>query len=57
MANQIHHGILMGQRLDMLCDAFSNMSIGRRCPNCEQIFVMPAKKNAQDGDATYDAIE
>jgi hypothetical protein len=55
MENQVHHGTLMGQRMDMLYDAFSNAPPGWRCPTCAQFFIMPAKEKAQDADATSDA--
>jgi hypothetical protein len=55
MADHVHRGTLMGQRLDMLFDAFSNAPPGRRCPTCLQFFVIPAKEHAQDMDATSDA--
>jgi len=57
MVDQGHRGILMGQHLDMLYDAFSNAPMGQRCPTCVQIFMMLAKENDQDADATYDATE
>jgi hypothetical protein len=50
MVDQVHHGTLMSQRLDMLYDAFSNAPVGQRCPTCAQPFVMPARAGAQDND-------
>jgi hypothetical protein len=38
MADQVHRGTLMSQRLDMLYDAFSNAPAGQRCPTCAQPF-------------------
>ena len=37
-----HRALLMGQRMDMLFDAFSNAPAKRRCPLCAQAFAIPA---------------
>jgi hypothetical protein len=41
--DQIHRGLQINQRLDMLYDAYSNTSPGRRCPTCAQPFALPAR--------------
>jgi hypothetical protein len=50
VADQVHRGILISQRIDMLYDAFSNAPAGQRCPTCAQPFVMPARAGAQEED-------
>jgi hypothetical protein len=55
MADHAYRGTLMGQRVDMLFDAYSNVPLGQRCPTCLQHFVIPAKAHALDADTTSDA--
>jgi hypothetical protein len=40
MADQIHHDILMHQRIDMLYEAFSNAPAGQKCLTCARPFVL-----------------
>ena len=35
-----HRALIMGQRMDMLLDAFSNVPAKRKCPLCAQDFVL-----------------
>jgi hypothetical protein len=37
-----YRALLLGQRMDMLFDAFSNAPAKRRCPLCAQAFAIPA---------------
>jgi hypothetical protein len=38
MADQVHHGTLMHQHIDMLYEAFSNAPKGKKCLTCAQPF-------------------
>jgi hypothetical protein len=42
MADLEHRALLMGQRLDLLLDAYSNAPAKRKCPLCTQEFSIPA---------------
>jgi hypothetical protein len=42
MADLEHRALLMGQRLDLLLDAYSNVPAKRKCPLCAQAFAIPA---------------
>jgi hypothetical protein len=42
MADLEHRALLMGQRLDLLLDAYSNAPAKRKCPLCAQAFAIPA---------------
>jgi hypothetical protein len=48
--DQIHRGLQIHQRLDMLFTAYSNTSPGRQCPMCAQPFVLQAKAGINGGD-------
>jgi hypothetical protein len=48
MADQEHRALLMGQRLDMLLDAYSNAPANRKCPTCAQPFVIQDKATWQE---------
>jgi hypothetical protein len=50
MADQEHRALLMGQRLDMLLDAYSNAPANRKCPTCAQPFVIQAKAAWQEDE-------
>jgi hypothetical protein len=50
MADQEHRALLMGQRLDLLLDAYSNAPAKRKCPMCAQSFVIPARSACQKGN-------
>jgi hypothetical protein len=39
-----HQALLMGQRMDMFLDAFSNVPTKRKCPLCAQAFVLTVTK-------------
>jgi hypothetical protein len=41
MADLEHRALLMGQRLDLLLDAYSNAPTKRKCPLCVQAFSIP----------------
>jgi hypothetical protein len=47
MADLEHRALLMGQRLDLLLDAYSNAPAKRKCPLCEQAFAIPAGSTGQ----------
>jgi hypothetical protein len=49
LANQEHRALLMGQRLDLLLDAYSNAPAKRKCPFCAQPFAIPAMSTWQTG--------
>jgi hypothetical protein len=49
MADQEHRALLMGQRLDLLLDAYSNAPAKRKCPFCAQPFAIPARSTWQTG--------
>jgi hypothetical protein len=42
LADLEYRALLLGQRMDMLFDAFSNAPAKRRCPLCAQAFAIPA---------------
>jgi len=42
MAYLEHRALLMGQRLDLLLDTYSNVPSKRKCPLCAQAFSIPA---------------
>jgi hypothetical protein len=44
MADQEHRVLLMGHRLDMLFDVYSNAPANKKCPTCAQPFVMQARE-------------
>jgi hypothetical protein len=50
MADQEHRALLMGQRLDMLLDAYSNAPTNRKCPTCAQPFVIQARAAWQEDE-------
>jgi hypothetical protein len=50
MADQEHRALLMGQRLDLLLDAYSNAPANRKCPTCAQPFVIQAKSACQEDE-------
>jgi hypothetical protein len=50
MSDLEHRALLMGQRLDMLLDAYSNVPAQRKCPLCAQAFAIPAGSMWQTGD-------
>jgi hypothetical protein len=45
-----HRALLMGQRMDMLLDAFSNAPAKRKCPLCAQAFAILAGTTRQTGE-------
>jgi hypothetical protein len=45
-----HRALIMGQRMDMLLDAFSNAPAQRKCPLCAQAFAIPAGSTWQTGE-------
>jgi hypothetical protein len=49
MADLEHRALLMGQRLDLLLDAYSNVPAKRKCPLCVQAFAIPAGSMWQTG--------
>jgi hypothetical protein len=50
MSNLEHRALLMGQRLDLLLDAYSNVPAQRKCPLCAQAFAIPAGSTWQTGE-------
>jgi hypothetical protein len=50
MADQEHRALLMGQRLDLLLDTYSNAPAKRKCPMCMQPFTIPARSTWQKGN-------
>jgi hypothetical protein len=42
MSDLEHRALIMGQRLDMLLDAYSGAPARRKCPLCAQSFAIPA---------------
>jgi hypothetical protein len=50
MENQEHRALLMGQRLDMLLDMYSNAPAKQKCPMCAQSFAIPARSMCQKGN-------
>jgi hypothetical protein len=46
-----HRALLMGQRMDMLLDAFSNAPAKRKCPLCAQAFAILAGTTRQTSEA------
>jgi hypothetical protein len=42
MADLEHRALIMGQRLDVLLDAYSGAPTRRKCPLCAQSFAIPA---------------
>jgi hypothetical protein len=42
MADLEHRALIMGQRLDVLLDAYSDAPARRKCPLCAQSFAIPA---------------
>jgi hypothetical protein len=52
MSDLEHRALLMGQRLNMLLDAYSNVPARRKCPLCAQSFAIPAGSTwkTDDGD-------
>ena len=50
MADQKHRALLMGQRLDLLLDTYSNAPTKRKCPMCVQPFTIPARSMCQKGN-------
>jgi hypothetical protein len=45
-----HRALLMGQRMDMLFDAFSNAPAKRKCPLCAQAFAILAGTTRQNSE-------
>jgi hypothetical protein len=56
MADLEHRALVMGQRLDVLFDAYSDAPSRRKCPLCAQSFAIPAgstwKTNEDDRSPT-----
>jgi hypothetical protein len=50
MADQKHRALLMGQRLDLLLDTYSNSPTKRKCPMCAQPFAILSKSTCQKGN-------
>jgi hypothetical protein len=50
MSDLEHRALLMGQRLDLLLDAYSNAPAQRKCPLCAQAFAIPAGSTWQTGE-------
>jgi hypothetical protein len=52
MSDLEHRALIMGQRLDMLLDAYSGAPARRKCPLCAQSFAIPAGSTwkTDDGD-------
>jgi hypothetical protein len=50
MSDLEHRALLMGQRLDLLLDAYSNVPAQRKCPLYAQAFAIPARSTWQTGD-------
>jgi hypothetical protein len=48
MSDLEHRALLMGQRMDMLFDAFSNAPTKRKCPLCAQAFAILAGTTRQN---------
>jgi hypothetical protein len=49
MSDLEHRALLMGQRMDLLLDAFSGAPAQRKCPLCAQAFAIPAGTTWQTG--------
>jgi hypothetical protein len=49
MADLEHRALLMGQRLDLLLDAYSNVPAKRKCPLYAQAFAISAGSTWQTG--------
>ena len=45
-----HRALLMGQCMDMLFDAFSNVPAKRKCPLCAQVFAILAGTTRQTSE-------
>jgi hypothetical protein len=45
-----HRALLMGQRMDMFLDAFSNAPAKRKCPLCAQAFAILAGTTRQTSE-------
>jgi hypothetical protein len=43
LADLEHRALLMGQRMDLLLDAFSGAPAQRKCPLCTQTFAIPVR--------------
>jgi hypothetical protein len=50
MSDLEHRALIMGHRMDMLLDAFSNAPAQRKCPLCAQAFSIPARFTWQKGE-------
>lgn len=50
MSELEHRARIMGQRMDMLLDAFSNAPAQQKCPLCTQDFAIPAGFTWQKGE-------
>jgi hypothetical protein len=50
MSDLEHRALLMGQRLDLLLDAYSGVPAQRKCPLCAQAFAIPAGSTWQTGE-------
>jgi hypothetical protein len=50
MADQVHRGTLMHQRIDMLYEAFSNAPAGQKCPTCARPFALPTRNGPHNED-------
>jgi hypothetical protein len=48
MADQEHRALLMGQRLDLLLNTYSNAPANRKFQTCAQSFVIQAKATCQE---------
>jgi hypothetical protein len=49
MEDQEHRALIMGQRLDLLLDAYSNAPSKRKCPFYAQPFAIPTRSTWQTG--------
>jgi hypothetical protein len=48
IADLEHRALIMGQRIDLLLDAFSGAPAQRKCPLCTQTFAIPAGTGGSD---------
>jgi hypothetical protein len=56
MSDLEHCALLMGQRLDMLLDAYSGALARRKCPLCAQSFAIPAGSTWKTNDGNRSPI-
>jgi hypothetical protein len=50
LADQVHHGTLMHQCIDILYEAFSNVPKGKKCPMCPRHFSLLTWNGPHNGD-------